>query len=78
VEIMLMAWELEIHHLDVRGVGDSTIIRVIDTVNAANNRLLLVDGGTSSATNRVHNYITGQFPGTNVNAIIITHYDKDH
>jgi beta-lactamase superfamily II metal-dependent hydrolase len=73
-----MAWNLEIHHIDV-GQGDSTLIIAREVGGLARVRSCLIDGGVGDAgTGTVHPYITGTAGLTNLDIMVATHYDKDH
>jgi hypothetical protein len=76
-----VAWQLEIHHIDVRRNGDSTLIiarQVAPIGPGPATRSVLIDGGLQLAGNDIHAYIAIQLGGANLDAIICTHYDKDH
>src|SRR5689334_2517025 len=68
-----MPWELEIHHIDVGAAGDATLIIAR---NGADVRSALIDGGPASSAAYVHGYIQARL--TKLDAIAVTHYDKDH
>jgi hypothetical protein len=72
-----MAWSLEIHHLDIKSVGDATIIVATDTTSNEK-RSVLIDGGKTSAGQIIHTYITHTLLLTKIDVIVVTHYDKDH
>jgi len=76
-----MAWELEIHHIDV-GQGDATLI-VAREFNQFNNtqiqvRSCLIDGGRLIQAQTVHDYITVTAGLNALNVMVATHYDADH
>ena len=76
-----MAWELEIHHIDVTMTGDCTLIVARDVAGGRTNtvRTALVDGGRQGAAGRIYDYLLGQLgPAGLVHALIVTHYDNDH
>ena len=74
-----MAWNLEIHHIDV-GQGDATLIvarevapfkGVVPVVRSA-----LIDGGKVNQRQTVDSYITRTT--TKLDVMVATHYDSDH
>ncbi|WP_433042556.1 ComEC/Rec2 family competence protein [Dactylosporangium sp. CS-033363] len=83
-----MTWTLEIHHLDVVGSGDATLIVARDDgvghAHGPSMRTCLVDGGRATAGPTVHGYLTttanlGTGPGQHpLDIIVVTHYDADH
>jgi beta-lactamase superfamily II metal-dependent hydrolase len=78
-----VAWRLEIHHIDVTGTGDATLIiarEVPPLIGAAPIvRSVLIDGGRRQWAARLHNYIGARLPaGAELDAMICTHYDDDH
>lgn len=77
-----MAWQLEIHHIDV-GQGDATLIIVREVapfINAAAPiiRSALIDGGLYSKGNDVDTYIRAIPNIIRLDVMVATHYDKDH
>nr|BFE66204.1 hypothetical protein GCM10020063_107300 [Dactylosporangium thailandense] len=83
-----MTWTLEIHHIDVVGSGDATLIVAEDDglghAHGPSMRTCLVDGGRAMAGNTVHDYLInnvnlgtggGQHP---LDVMVVTHYDADH
>ncbi|KFA88245.1 ComEC/Rec2 family competence protein [Archangium violaceum] len=75
-----MAWNLEIHHIDV-GQGDSTLIIARDINffgNVVQTQAALVDGGTYAKGVDVHDYVTNTANLNQVDVIVATHYDADH
>ena len=75
-----MAWNLEIHTIDV-GQGESSLIIAYDPATNES-RSMLIDAGLSSYAKTVHEYITSQLsllglPRT-VSHILVSHYDGDH
>jgi beta-lactamase superfamily II metal-dependent hydrolase len=76
-----MAWSLEIHHIDVTGTGDATLILAKQTDgNGAmvNFRSCLIDGGRAKAVATYLDYLQRQLNGTQLNVVVCTHYDGDH
>jgi beta-lactamase superfamily II metal-dependent hydrolase len=76
-----VAWQLEIHHIDVSKNGDSTLIiarQVAPIGPGPAIRSVLIDGGLQLAGNDINAYIAMQLGGANLDAIICTHYDQDH
>jgi len=73
-----MAWNLDIWHIDVRGSGDSTLIRAYETgVVGPRRRAALIDGGLRGNAARVHARIVAE--GVNpLHVMVATHYDQDH
>lgn len=75
-----MAWNLEIHHIDV-GQGDSTLIIARD-INGfgmvVQERAALVDGGTYAKGLDVHDYVINTANLNQVDVVVATHYDVDH
>jgi len=78
-----MAWQLEIHHIDVRMTGDATLI-IAREVNLALGvvprvRSVLIDGGRATQSTALNAYLVGQLGGGGkLNIIIVTHYQDDH
>lgn len=75
-----MAWTLEIHHIDVRKAGDATLIVARNPANPVGEQLrsVLIDGGVAGVANHVHTYITTTAGLASVDALVATHYDRDH
>jgi len=78
-----MAWRLEIHHIDVIGTGDATLIvaqEVAPLIGAVPIvRSLLVDGGLGIFAPSLDAYVAARLgAGQQLNAMICTHYDGDH
>ncbi|MFJ4831903.1 hypothetical protein ACIP79_18610 [Streptomyces sp. NPDC088747] len=72
-----MAWQLDIHVLDV-GQGQSVLIVASDPVlGAAATRTLLIDGGHQQSAPDIHNKIAAAGVN-NVDVMISTNYDMDH
>jgi beta-lactamase superfamily II metal-dependent hydrolase len=70
----IMAWDLEIHIIDV-GQGESSLIIAADP--AVGQRTMLIDGGFPEYGRFVHDYIIAQgLQG--VDHILTSHYDDDH
>lgn len=75
-----MPWSLEIHHIDVVGEGDATLIiaRHPNPPGADHVRSVLIDGGRyENGGTAVDNYVTGLGLAA-VNVIAVTHHDDDH
>jgi beta-lactamase superfamily II metal-dependent hydrolase len=76
-----MAWELEIHHIDVVTAGDATLIIAKDVVSDAivQQRAVLIDGGRAENSKLLAEYVFDKL-GENqkLHAIVSTHYDEDH
>ncbi|WP_433345416.1 ComEC/Rec2 family competence protein [Micromonospora sp. CA-111912] len=82
-----MTWSLEIHHIDLVGSGDSTLIVARDDGvgggHAAQIRTVLIDGGRLGHATRIDGYLTAAVPefanGTDdLDVMVVTHYDADH
>jgi hypothetical protein len=77
-----MAWRLEIHHIDVIGTGDATLIiarEVPPLIGAAPLiRSALIDGGRRLHWAALNAYITAQLGAAELDVMICTHYDDDH
>ncbi|MFI1197040.1 ComEC/Rec2 family competence protein [Micromonospora sp. NPDC020750] len=82
-----MTWSLEIHHIDLIGSGDSTLIVARDDGvgggHAAQIRTVLIDGGRLGHATRIDAYLTAAVPefaaGTDdLDVMVVTHYDADH
>lgn len=77
-----MPWTLEIHHIDVGGSGDSTLIvaREIPVLPGAlpTVRSALIDGGLVGNGPTAVNYLLGQLGPNELSVLIATHYDRDH
>jgi beta-lactamase superfamily II metal-dependent hydrolase len=72
---------LEIHQLDPGSAGDCSLILLKD--NGAIEFSILIDGtvtltGKSNDASPLENYLKHHLQGTKLNAIIISHFDKDH
>lgn len=77
-----MAWQLEIHHIEV-GQGDATLViarEVAPLIGAAPIvRSVLIDGGHRNYANTVHTYITTPPAAlAALDVLVVTHYDEDH
>ena len=70
-----MPWTLEIHHLDIKIAGDSTLIVA---KNGTNVYSVLIDAGRLESGEAVHNYIVNTAAVTQLGAMVATHYDGDH
>jgi beta-lactamase superfamily II metal-dependent hydrolase len=70
-----MAWELEIHIIDV-GQGESSLI-IARNPTIPQTRTMLIDAGLPGCAETVHNYITALGLG-GVDHILVSHYDGDH
>lgn len=76
-----MAWELEIHHLDVQSSGDCTLVvaREVAEGQPGNIRTALIDGGRQIAAGRIYDYLVSQLTEDGlIDVLIATHYDNDH
>jgi hypothetical protein len=78
-----MAWQLEIHHIDVIGSGDATLIVAQEVPPLAGMvaqvRSALVDGGRIGHAAFLDGFITARLgAGVELNVMICTHYDIDH
>jgi hypothetical protein len=78
-----VAWRLEIHHIDVIGSGDATLIiarEVPPLIGAVPIiRSALIDGGRRQYSADLHAYVGARLgPGVQLDAMICTHYDIDH
>lgn len=79
-----MAWNLEIHIIDV-GQGESSLIIAYDQTSRQH-RTMLIDGGISGCAKTVHEYVAAQLKRVagagNVplplDTILVSHYDDDH
>jgi hypothetical protein len=74
-------WQLEIHHIDLWRSGDSTLIiarQVAPIGPGPAIRSVLIDGGLQMAAPHVDAYIAARLGAAQLNAIICTHYDRDH
>src|SRR2546430_16016077 len=69
-----MAWNLNIHVIDV-GVGDSSLILAGEPTTHTT-RSMLVDGGLGEAASTVHNKVRSL--GTALDVILVSHFDTDH
>lgn len=78
-----MAWDLEIHHIDV-GRGDATLFVAREVpplpagVLVGRVRSALIDGGLGAQGPSVHAYITGNAALASLDVMVATHYDQDH
>jgi beta-lactamase superfamily II metal-dependent hydrolase len=74
-----MAWELQIHTIDV-GQGESSLIVARDTAAGGQHRTMLIDGGEAGFAETVHNYVAAQLGplGIPLDHILVSHYDGDH
>jgi len=71
-----MSWSLTIRHLDV-GQGDATLIAVEKDGKVV--RTVLVDGGQDkSDSDYIYNLYTKRYPKHPLDAVVLSHYDKDH
>ncbi|MFI6164722.1 MULTISPECIES: ComEC/Rec2 family competence protein [unclassified Micromonospora] len=84
-----MTWSLEIHHIDVKASGDSTLIVARDDgvghAHGATIRTCLIDGGRQKSGPIVDSYLTNNVNGLGtgfgerqLDVIAVTHYDADH
>jgi hypothetical protein len=80
-----MAWQLEIHHIDVVATGDATLIIAREVApfppGAVGPRIrsVLIDGGRATSAAAVQAYVAARIaPATDLTALIVTHYDIDH
>lgn len=74
-----MSWELEIHHIDVGGAGDATLILAIETIGAVRTtRSMLVDGGLGGAAEQRVNPYLSKIGLEKLDVVLSTHYDADH
>ncbi|GAA1614945.1 ComEC/Rec2 family competence protein [Actinoplanes couchii] len=76
-----MAWTLKIHHIDVVGSGDATLIEAEDPTVAGARRTMLIDGGRIAHANNLHQHLTtvGNVTAASpLNIVAVTHYDVDH
>ncbi|HKQ74411.1 MAG TPA: hypothetical protein VJ810_12035 [Blastocatellia bacterium] len=74
-----MAWELEIHIIDV-GQGESSLI-IASNEDAAppnNFRAMLIDGGSGNKARTVDAYVKSALERKYLSRIVTTHYDNDH
>src|SRR6185369_7799638 len=73
-----MPWSLEIHHIDVTGTGDATLIIARDPGNYF--RSCLIDGGHGGKTfcNDLTGILATALGGNTLDVMVCTHYDKDH
>jgi beta-lactamase superfamily II metal-dependent hydrolase len=70
-----MAWQLDIHIIDV-GVGDSAVIVARETTTGVV-RSMLVDGGLDAAASLVHDKLES-VGLSGVDVILVSHFDQDH
>jgi beta-lactamase superfamily II metal-dependent hydrolase len=76
-----MTWSVKIIHIDLKTVGDATIIIVRDTATPANDRNILIDGGMETCAQTIANELVDRDsagPGARFNLAIVTHFDADH
>ncbi|TDV55948.1 hypothetical protein [Actinophytocola oryzae] len=76
-----MPWTLEIHHIYLRRPGDATLIIARHPAVGAHPpiaRAVLIDGGDKGGGGYVNAYINAFAPAINLDAIVVTHFDKDH
>jgi hypothetical protein len=77
-----MPWTLDIHHIDVSGSGDATLIVARNAPLApgmpATVRSVLIDGGRPTHGPDVVNYVTNQLFPNELDVIVASHYDTDH
>lgn len=71
-----MAWELEIHTIDV-AQGESALVIAKDTV-AGNFRSMLIDAGLQKYGQIVDSYVAGVLGNRQLDYIVTSHYDVDH
>jgi beta-lactamase superfamily II metal-dependent hydrolase len=73
-----MAWELEIHIIDV-GQGDSSLIIATDTKQNLH-RTMLIDGGRRNRAPDVHDYVQRHLKrlGIPLDHVVVSHFDQDH
>ncbi|GAA2143752.1 MBL fold metallo-hydrolase [Actinomadura napierensis] len=72
-----MAWQLDIHTIDVNA-GESSLIIAEDTAVPGSRRSLLIDGGLDPYAETVHDKIVTELPLGGPDYILVTHYDIDH
>ncbi|TQS39951.1 hypothetical protein [Cryptosporangium phraense] len=83
-----MAWSLEIRHIAIAGTGDSTVIVARDdgvgAGHVAQTRTCLIDGGKGPAKGQIDGVLRGLPRGggggniTQLDVMVLTHYDADH
>jgi beta-lactamase superfamily II metal-dependent hydrolase len=76
-----MPWSLAIHHIDVFGAGDATLIiaREDDAHgNILNFRSCLVDGGLNVYVANWIDYLQNELQGRQLDVMVCSHYDEDH
>jgi beta-lactamase superfamily II metal-dependent hydrolase len=72
-----MAWNLEIHTIDV-AQGESSLL-VAYTDDGTQFKSMLIDGGLGKYGRLVHNYVSKRLGvGRNLDYMVTTHFDKDH
>jgi hypothetical protein len=80
--IAAVAWQLEIHHIDVQMTGDATLIiaREVPPLAGlvARVRSALIDGGRKDQWADLDAYIGAQIGGNTLSVLIVTHYCIDH
>jgi hypothetical protein len=73
-----VAWQLDIHTIDVNA-GESSLVIAEDPAIAGSRRSLLIDGGLARYARTVHNKVVALLPGGGgPDYILVTHYDGDH
>lgn len=71
-----MAWELEIHTIDV-GEGESTLIIAHEPTDGQT-RTMLVDGGKAEYAETVHRYVSSYLDKVPLDHILVTGYGPEH
>ncbi len=71
-------YQLEIHHIDVRG-GDATLIICNEIGSTTNVYSVLVDTGSAySGWKKLQAYMTNYYPKLVIDLLVISHYHDDH
>jgi beta-lactamase superfamily II metal-dependent hydrolase len=75
-----MTWSLAIHHIDLVGNGDATLIIADDTVGGhiVTRRSALIDAGLVGHGAAVAAYLNAALGGDPLDVVVSTHYDQDH
>jgi Metallo-beta-lactamase superfamily len=78
--VIAVAWQLEIHHIDVQMTGDATLViaREVNIVGPLRVRSILIDGGRAAQMVAIDAYIAQQLGANRLSGIIVTHYQHDH